>query len=89
LTRFRIKAEGGEGSSRGFGTETPQDMAQMFQAMAREFVTAITDLRRDVPCEEEGGCPLKCFECLHIPLFNGKRDPMECENKLIDVEEIL
>jgi hypothetical protein len=55
-------------------------MAQMFQAMAREFVTALTDLRREVPHEEERGCPLKCFEHLHIPSFDGKQDPMECEN---------
>jgi hypothetical protein len=64
-------------------------MAQMFQAMARKFLTAITDLRREVPHEEYRGCPFKRFERLHIPPFDGKRDPMECENWLIDVEEIL
>jgi hypothetical protein len=48
--------------------------------MVREFVTAITDLRREVPHEEERGCPFKRFKDLHIPLFDGKRDPMECKN---------
>jgi hypothetical protein len=62
--------ERGEGSSQGLGTETAQDMAQMFQAMAREFVMAITDR----------GCLFKRFEQLHISPFDGKRDPMECEN---------
>jgi hypothetical protein len=79
--------EGGKESSQGFGTENFQNMAQMFQAMAREFITAITDLRRDAP--REHGCPFKHFERLQIPSFDGKRDPMECENWLIDVEEIL
>jgi hypothetical protein len=65
-------AEGGKEASQGFGTETPQNMAQMFQAMAKEFVTDITDLRRDLPREEECGCPFKCFERLHIPSFDGK-----------------
>lgn len=64
-------------------------MPQMFQAMARHFVMAITDPRREVPREEECGCPFKHFERLHIPMFDGKRDPMECESWLIDVEEIL
>jgi hypothetical protein len=73
-------AEGGEGSTQGFEIETPQDMAQMFQDMAKEFVMAITDLKREIPREEECGCPFKCFERLHIPSFDGKRDPMECEN---------
>jgi hypothetical protein len=82
-------AEGGEGSSQGVGTEAAADMAQMFQAMARQFVMAITDLRREAPHEEERGCPFKCFERLHIPPFDGKRDPIECENWLTDVEEIL
>jgi hypothetical protein len=61
--------ERGEGSSQGLGTEIAQDIAQMFQAMAREFVTTITNLRRGVPREEEHGCPFKLFERLHIPLF--------------------
>jgi hypothetical protein len=82
-------AEGGEGSSQGVGAEAAPDMAQMFQAIARQFVTAITDLKREVPREEERGCPFKRFERLHIPPFDGKRDPIECENWLIDVEEIL
>jgi hypothetical protein len=33
--------------------------------------------------------PFKHFKQLHIPLFDGKRDPIECENWLINVEEIL
>ena len=82
-------AKGGEGSLQGVGAEVAPDMAQMFQAMARQFITAITNLRREVPCEEERGCLFKHFERLHIPLFDGKRDPMECKNWLTDVEEIL
>jgi hypothetical protein len=50
---------------------------------------AITDLRREAPREEERGCPFKCFERLYIPPFDGKRDPIECENWLTDVEGIL
>jgi hypothetical protein len=65
-------AERVEGSSQGVGAEADPDMAQMFQAMARQFVTAITDLRREVPREEERGCPFKRFERLHIPPFDGK-----------------
>ena len=42
-------AKGGEGSSQGLGAEVAPDMAQIFQAMARQFVTAITDLRRKAP----------------------------------------
>jgi hypothetical protein len=61
----------------------------MFQAMARQIVTAITDLRREAPHEEEHGCPFKRFERLHIPSFDGKQDPMECKNWLTDMEEIL
>jgi hypothetical protein len=49
----------------------------------------ITDLRREIPCEEECSCLFRCIERLHIPSFDGKRDPMECENCLTDVEEIL
>ena len=82
-------AEGGEGSSQGLGAEAALDMAQLVHAMARQFVTTITDLRREVPREEERGCPFKRFERLHILSFNEKRDPMECENWLTDVEEIL
>ena len=82
-------AEEGEGSSQGVGAEATLDMAQMFQAVAKQFVTAITDLRREAPREEECGCLFKHFEWLYIPSFNGKRDPMECENWLTDVEEIL
>jgi hypothetical protein len=82
-------AEGGEGSSQGVEAEAAPDMAQMFQAMARQFVTAISDMRKEAPREEEHGCPFKRFERLHIPSFDGKRDPMECENWLTDVEEIL
>jgi len=89
MSRFRIMSEGGKESSQGSGNENFQNMAQMFQAMTREFVTAITDLRRDAPREEERGCPFKRFERLQIPSFDGKRDPMECENWLIDTEEIL
>jgi hypothetical protein len=81
--------EGGKGSSQGVGAEAALDMAQMFQAMAKQFVTAITNLRREAPREEERGCPFKRFERLHIPSFDGKRDLMECENWLTDVEEIL
>jgi hypothetical protein len=81
--------ERGEGSSQGLGTETAPDMAKMFQAMARQFVTAITDLKREVPCEEECGCPFKRFERLHITPFDGKQDPIECKHWLTDVEEIL
>jgi hypothetical protein len=40
-------AEGGEDSSQGVGAEAAPDMAQMFQAMARQFITAITDLKRE------------------------------------------
>jgi hypothetical protein len=55
-------AEGGEGSSQGVGAKVAPDMAQMFQAMAWQFPTAITDLRREAPREEEHGCPFKPFE---------------------------
>jgi hypothetical protein len=48
--------------------------------MARQFVTAITDLRKEAPLEEERGCSFKRVEQLHIPSFDGKRDPIECEN---------
>jgi hypothetical protein len=82
-------AEGGEGSSQGSGPRAALDMAQMFQALARQFVTAITDLKREAPCEKEHGFPFKHFEQLHIPPFDGKRDPIQCENWLTDVEEIL
>jgi hypothetical protein len=34
-------AEGGEGSSQGLGAEATPDVAQMFQVLARQFVTAI------------------------------------------------
>jgi hypothetical protein len=71
------------------GTEAAPDMVQMFQAMARQFVTTITNLRREAPLEEERGCPFKRVERLHIPPFDGKQDPIECENWLTDVEEIL
>jgi hypothetical protein len=64
--------EGGEGSSQGLGIETGQDMPRMFQAMARHLVTAIIDLRREVPREEERSYPFKRFERLHIPMFDGK-----------------
>ena len=57
-------AEGGEGSSQGVGAKAAPDMAQMFQAMARQFVTAISDMRREAPREEERGCPFKRFERL-------------------------
>jgi hypothetical protein len=57
--------------------------------MARQFVTAITDLRREASHEEERGCPFKRFKRLYIPQFDGKRDPIECKNWLTDVEEIL
>ena len=82
-------AEVGEGSSQGVGTEATPDMAQMFQAMARQFVTAIIDLMREAPHEEERSCSFKHFEWLHIPLFDGKQDPIECENWLTNMEEIL
>jgi hypothetical protein len=65
-------AEGGEDSSQGVGAETAPDMAKMFQAMARQFITAITDLRREAPREKERGCPFKRFERLHILPFDGK-----------------
>jgi hypothetical protein len=65
-------AKEGEGSSQGVGAEAALDMAQMFQAMARQFVTAITDLRKEAPREEEHDCPFKRFERLHIPSFNKK-----------------
>jgi hypothetical protein len=55
-------------------------MAQMFQAMGRQFVMPITELRREAPREEECGCPFKRFEPLYIPPFDEKRDPMKCEN---------
>ena len=61
----------------------------MFQALARQFVTAIANLRMEAPREEEHGCLFKCLEQLHIPSFDEKRDPIECENWLTDVEEIL
>ena len=54
--------EGGEGSFQGVGAEAALDMAQMFQAVAKQFITAITDLRREAPREEECGCPFKHFE---------------------------
>jgi hypothetical protein len=82
-------AEEGEGSSQGVGVEATPYMAQMFQAMARQFVMAIIDLRREAPREEERSCPFKCFKRLYIPSFDRKRDPMECENWLTDVKEIL
>jgi UV DNA damage repair endonuclease len=42
-------AKGGEGSSQGLGAKAAPDMAQMFQAMARQFVMVIIDLRREAP----------------------------------------
>ena len=71
------------------GAEAAPNMAQMFQAMARQFITAITNLRREVPCEEERRCLFKHFERLHIPSFDRKRDPMKCKNWLTNMEEIL
>jgi len=50
-------ANGGEGSSQGVRTEAVPEMAQMFQDMARQFVTAISDLWREAPHGEERGCP--------------------------------
>jgi hypothetical protein len=65
MTRYRVMAEGGAGSSQGLEAEVAPNMAQMFQAMARQFVTAITDLKRETPHEEESHCPFKRFERLH------------------------
>ena len=88
MMRCRVMAKGQAGSSQNLEAEAASNMAQMFQAIARQFVMALTDLRREAPCEEERGCLFKHFERLHITPFIGKRDPMECENWLIDVEEI-
>jgi hypothetical protein len=55
-------AEGEARSSQGLEVEPAPDMAQMFQAMARQFVLAITNLKREAPHEEECGCPFKHFE---------------------------
>jgi hypothetical protein len=82
-------ADGGEGSSQGIRTEAIPDVAQMFQDMARQFVTAITDYRSEIPRDGEQGCPFKRFERLNIPMFDGKQGPIESENWLVDVEEIL
>jgi hypothetical protein len=46
-------ADGGEGSSQGMRTEAIPDVAQMFQDMARQFVTAITDYRNEAPLDGE------------------------------------
>jgi hypothetical protein len=54
-------AERREGSSQGVGIEAAPNMAKMFQAMARQFVMAIIDLRREAPCEEEHGFPVQTF----------------------------
>jgi hypothetical protein len=54
-------AEGREGSSQGMGIEAAPNMVQMFQAMGRQFVTAIIDLRREAPREEECGFPVQTF----------------------------
>ncbi|XP_062150954.1 uncharacterized protein LOC133859542 [Alnus glutinosa] len=64
-------------------------MAQMFQDMARQFIAAITDFIGEAPRGVEQGCPFKRFERLNIPMFNGKQGPIESENWLVDVEEIL
>jgi hypothetical protein len=61
----------------------------MFQEMARQFVAAITDFRGEAPRDVEQGCPFKRFERLNIPMFDGKQGPIESENWLVDVEEIL
>jgi hypothetical protein len=58
----RVMAEGEARSSQGLEVEPAPDMAQMFQAMARQFVLAITNLKREAPHEEECGCPFKHFE---------------------------
>jgi hypothetical protein len=60
--RCRVTAEGVECSSQGLGAETAPDMVKMFQAMARQFITAITELKREAPREEERNCPFKRFE---------------------------
>jgi hypothetical protein len=62
MTHYRVMAEGGAGSSQGLEAEIAPNMAKMFQAMARQFITAITDLRREAPHEEEHGCLFKHFE---------------------------
>jgi hypothetical protein len=60
--RCRVTVEGGECSSQGLGAETAPYMAKMFQAMAKQFIKAITELKREAPCEEERECPFKRFE---------------------------
>jgi hypothetical protein len=82
-------AEGGEGSSQGMRIEAIPDVTQMFQDMARQFITAITGFGGEAPRYVEQGCPFKIFERLSIPMFDGKLGPIEAENWLVDVEEIL
>ncbi len=65
-------ADGGEGSLQGMRTEAIPDVAQMFQDMARQFVTAIADFRSEAPRDGEQGCQFKIFERLNIPMFDEK-----------------
>jgi hypothetical protein len=80
---------GGEGSSQGMRIEAIPDVAQMFQDMAGQFIATITDFRGEAPHDVEQGCPFKIFERFNIPMFDGKLGPIESENLLVDVEEIL
>jgi hypothetical protein len=82
-------ADRDEGSSQGMRTEATPDVAQMFQDMARQFIAAITDFIGEAPRDVEQGCLFKRFERLNIPMFDGKQGPIESENWLVDVEEIL
>ncbi|XP_062164965.1 uncharacterized protein LOC133871551 [Alnus glutinosa] len=81
--------DGGVGSSQGMRTKATSDVAQMFQDMARQFIAAIADFRGEAPRDVEQGCPFKRFERLNMPMFDGKQGPIESENWLVDVEEIL
>jgi hypothetical protein len=89
LTRCKVMADGGEGSSQGMRIETIPDVAQMFQDMARQFIAGITGFKGEAPREVEQGCPFKRFERLNIPMFHRKQGPIEAKNWLVDVEEIL
>jgi hypothetical protein len=79
-------AEGGEGSSQGMRIEAIPDVTQMFQDMARQFITAITGFGGEAPRYVEQGCPFKIFERLSIPMFDGKLGPIEAENWLVEAK---
>lgn len=79
--------KGGEDSSQGIGMGTTQDATRTSEAMANGFSEAIVNAK--TPRNEERGCLFEIFVWFHIPMFDGKRDPMELKNWLVDVEEML